>query len=231
MVTARGNVCCVRNWLVLIAVALLVVTVGCTRQVTGAARQDPNQPGTAVTEDGYGILAGDPDAPAQIEVFTEPQCSHCAALQAEFGPEIASYISLGQLGVTYRPVTFLDETGDHSARVSNALFTATAARPRGVAFQSFVEDLWAHQNPGGTGPSDADMAAMAEHSGVPAPGVNAIAAGDATIDTQDMSDANIDLLAGITPYEIGTPLVHNLISGEIVDISDDDWLAKLISTV
>lgn len=227
----RGNVCRVRNRLVILAAALLLVTVGCTKQVTGTARQDPNQPGTAVTDDGYGILAGDPDAPAQIEVFTEPQCPHCAALQRDFGRDMASYISLGQLGVTYRPVTFLDEAGDHSARVSNALFTATKARPRGVTFQSFVEDLWAHQDPGGTGPSDTDMAAMAQESGIPAPGVNAIAKGNRAVDTRDMSDANIDLLAGITPDEIGTPLVYNLVSGEVVDISDDDWLSKLISTV
>jgi hypothetical protein len=100
-----------------------------------------------------------------------------------------------------------------------------------VTFQSFVEDLWAHQDPGGPGPSDTDMAAMAEESGIPAPGVNAIAKGDTTVDTQDMSEANIGLLAEITPYEIGTPLVYNLVSGEVVDISDDDWLSKLLSTV
>lgn len=227
----RGNVCCVRRWLVLVAAALLLVTVGCTQQVTGTARLAANQPGTAVTEDGYGILAGDPAAPAQIEVFTEPQCPHCAALQAHFGRDMASYIALGQLGVTYRPVVFLDEAGDHSARVSNALFTATKARPRGVAFQSFVEDLWAHQDPGGSGPTDADMAGMAEDSGIPAPGIAAIGSGTTTIDTDEMSDANIGRLAGVTPYEIGTPLVYDLVSDEAIDISDDDWLSKLISTV
>lgn len=220
-----------RNWLAIVAASLLLGTVGCTQQVTGTARMDPNQPGTTVTGDGYGILAGDPTAPAQIEVFTEPQCSHCAALQADFGRDMAGYIALGHLGVTYRPVTFLDETGDHSARVSNALFTAADARPRGVAFQSFVEDLWAHQDPGGPGPGDADMAAMARDSGIPMPGVTAIGSGDITVDTDDMSDTNIGLLAEVTPYEIGTPLVYNLVSGEVIDITDEDWLSKLIATV
>jgi protein-disulfide isomerase len=131
----------VQKSLVLVAALVLMLTVGCTRQVSGAARQDPNQPLTAVTEDGYGILVGDPDAPAQIEIFTEPQCTHCADLQADFGRELASYISLGQLGVTYRPVTFLDDTGvHHSARVSNAMFAAANAEARGVAFQTYVED-------------------------------------------------------------------------------------------
>lgn len=215
----------------LVATLAIMLTVGCSRQVTGSARLDPNQPGTAVTEDGYGILVGDPNAPAQIEIFTEPQCPHCAALQADFGSELASYISLGQLGVTYRPVTFLDQTGDHSARVSNAMFAAAQAHPRGVSFQRYVEDLWAHQQPGGSGPDDAELAGMARESGIPAAGVDAIAAGDSAVDTEDMSDLNIEFLSELDYLQIGTPKVYDLLNDEVLDISDDDWLKNLISTV
>lgn len=220
-----------RKWLALVAAVTILLTVGCTRQVSGTARLDPDQPGTAVTEDGFGILAGDPDAPAQIEIFTEPQCSHCADLQADFGPELASYISLGQLGVTYRPVTFLDETGEHSARVSNAMFAAAEAQPRGAAFQGFVEDLWAAQQPGGDGPSDAELADLARASGIPATGVAAIAAGDAAVDTQQMSDLNIEILSEVDYSQIGTPKVYDLVNDEVLDIYDDNWLANLISTI
>jgi hypothetical protein len=218
-------------WIALVMAALLLLTVGCTRQITGTARQDPNQPRTAITEDGYGILVGDPEAAVQIEVFTEPQCPHCAALQTDFGSEMASYVSLGQLAVTYRPVTFLDQNGDHSARVSNAMFAAADASPRAVAFQGFVEELWAHQQPGGTGPSDAEMADMAQHSGIPAPGVQAVAGGGEAVDTLDMSDFNVELLTEINVYGVGTPTVYDLVNGEVLDITDDDWLSKLISTI
>jgi hypothetical protein len=220
----------VRTWIALVMAALLLLTVGCTREITGTARQDPNQPRTAITEDGYGILVGDPDAAAQIEVFTEPQCPHCAALQADYGAEMASYISLGQLAVTYRPVTFLDETGDHSARVSNAMFAAADTTPRAVAFQGFVEELWAHQQPGGDGPSDVEMADLAQQSGIPAPGVEVISRGGQAVDTPDMSDLNIELLAELNAYEIATPTVYDLVNDEVLDISDQDWLSKLIST-
>ncbi|BBZ62637.1 DsbA family protein [Mycolicibacterium monacense] len=216
---------------ILFVATLLLFTVGCSREVTGTARQDPNQPRAAVTEDGYGILVGDPEAAAQIEVFTEPQCPHCAALQADFGSELASYVSLGQLAVTYRPVTFLDQNGDHSARVSNAMFAAADASPRAVAFQAFVEELWAHQQPGGSGPTDAEMADMAQNSGIPAPGVAAVAGGGEAVDTRDMSDLNVELLAEINIYGIGTPTVYDLVNDEVLDINDDNWLSKLISTI
>ncbi|MBB2769168.1 MULTISPECIES: DsbA family protein [Mycolicibacterium] len=216
---------------ILFVATLLLFTVGCSREVTGTARQDPNQPRAAVTEDGYGILVGDPEAAAQIEVFTEPQCPHCAALQADFGSEMASYVSLGQLAVTYRPVTFLDQNGDHSARVSNAMFAAADASPRAVAFQAFLEELWAHQQPGGSGPTDAEMADMAQNSGIPAPGVAAVAGGGEAVDTRDMSDLNVELLAEINIYGIGTPTVYDLVNDEVLDINDDNWLSKLISTI
>lgn len=217
-------------WIALVTVTLLLFTVGCTRHITGVARQDPNQPRTAVTEDGFGILAGDPDAAAQIEVFTEPQCPHCATLQADFGSDITSYIGLGQLAVTYRPVTFLDQNGNHSARVSNAMFAAADASPRGVAFQAFVEDLWAHQQPGGPGPSDDEMAEMAERSGIPASGVTAIRSGGEAVDTRDMSELNVELLAEIDSRQIGTPTVYDLVGNRVVDITDQNWVSKLVST-
>ena len=68
--------------------ALLITAVGCSKQVTGTAMQDPTQPPLALSDDGSGIVAGYPDAPVQIELYTEPQCSHCAELQDGFGVEI-----------------------------------------------------------------------------------------------------------------------------------------------
>ena len=95
--------------MVMITVALLIVAVGCTKQVAGTAESDPNKPPLSVSKDGYGIVAGFDNAPAKIEIYTEPQCNHCADLQHDFGDQLAYYIAVGQLEVTYRPVTFLDD--------------------------------------------------------------------------------------------------------------------------
>jgi protein-disulfide isomerase len=216
---------------VALVVICLAATVGCTRQIAGTAKQDPHAPGTALTDDGFGIIAGDPEAPIQIELFTEPQCSHCAELQADFGKEIASYINLGQLAVTYRPMVFLDTpTNDHSARVSNALFLAVGPDTSGPAFQAFVEDLWAHQDPGGSVTTDAEIANMARQSGVGSAEADKIAAGDEALNIKDMADSNFSYLYEIDPLDTGTPTVYDVANDEKIDIYDNNWLSKLMSS-
>ena len=112
-----------------VTAGLLITAVGCSRTVDGTAQPDPRKPGVALSGDGYGIVAGFDDAPVNVEIFTEPQCNHCADLQADFGDDIARYLNIGQLAVTYRPMTFLDDSDDrYSARVSNALFLAVDPR-------------------------------------------------------------------------------------------------------
>jgi protein-disulfide isomerase len=224
------------------AAAVLMCAVGCTNQISGTATQDPTQPPLALSEDGYGIVAGDPDAPVQIELYTEPQCSHCEELQSSFGNDIEHYINLGELAVTYRPLTFLDTptTDRHSARVANALFLAVGApgstdeadKSSGPEFQRFVEDLWAHQQPGGPGPSDEAMARMAQESGIPDSVASKIRDGAApdNLDIDEMSAYNYGGLIGIDPITTGTPTVYDLNTQEKVDVHDDDWLDSLMGS-
>ena len=63
--------------------------------MAGTAQRDPDQPPVKLSEDGYGIVAGFETRPTRIEIFTEPQCSHCADLQADFGDQLAYYIGIG----------------------------------------------------------------------------------------------------------------------------------------
>ncbi|MGZ6780283.1 MAG: DsbA family protein [Mycobacterium sp.] len=227
---------------VAVTAALLIGAVGCTNQITGTAIQDPTQPPLALSDDGYGIVAGYPDAPVQIELYTEPQCNHCEELQAAYGGDLQRYINLGQLAVTYRPLTFLDTpaTDKHSERVANALFLAVGA-PKGTdeatmtsgpEFQRFVEELWAHQEPGGPGPSDKQMAKMAEESGLPEDAAAQIGDGDAAknVNIDEMAAYNYGALIGIDPITTGTPTVYDLDSKKKVDLHDNDWLTNLISS-
>lgn len=226
-----------RNVLVAATLVSLVSTsAGCTRAVTGIAQPDPAKAAVAITEDGYGIRAGFDDAPVEIEIFTEPQCSHCADLQSDFGDEIAHHIAAGQLAVTYRPVTFLDTVVDgHSARVANAMFVAASPgpdgdKPSGPAFQRFVEELWAAQDPGGPGPSDDEIADMARSADVPDYQAGEIASGAVALDTTAMSDTNLLFLLDIDPLASGTPTVFDLTGDEKVDVYDNDWLSVLMAS-
>jgi protein-disulfide isomerase len=221
-----------------VAFSLVLVVTGCSRQITGTAQVDPTQPLASITKDGFGIRAGAEEAPVQVELYTEPQCSHCADLQHDFGDQIAYYIGIGALAVTYRPVTFLDQVPDgYSAHVAKAMFAAAA--PGGAegtdgttarAFQHFVEDLWGHQELGGPGPSENDMADMAQKSGIPASQVDAIASGASDVDTKNMTDTNMEFLFEIDQVNTGTPTIYDLKKDEKIDIYDNDWLSKLMAS-
>jgi protein-disulfide isomerase len=222
-----------------LVMTILIGSTACSRQLTGTAVLGPDQPRTTITEDKFGIRAGSEDAPVQLEIYTEPQCSHCADLQADFGDQLAYYIGIGDLAVTYRPMTFLDQkAGGYSAHVATALFGAAGpgGGPEGGgatparAFQKFVEDLWAHQDPGGQGPSNDEMADMAKKAGVPDAQVKAIANGSGDIDTKDMEDTNSEFLSEIDPLDSGTPTVYDLNKDDKLDIYDNDWLSKAMSS-
>ncbi|KAA0101827.1 protein-disulfide isomerase [Mycolicibacterium sp. P1-18] len=226
---------------VIIAVALSAVVAlsGCTRAVSGTALGDPDPPRVAMTEDSFGIRAGLEDAPVQLEIYTEPQCTHCADLQHDFGDQFAYYIGAGQLAITYRPMTFLDtpDTDGHSARVANALFVAASpggqASTSGAQFQRFVERLWANQDPGGRGPDDATIAEFARAAGVPDFQVQQIETGAAeksAADLADMESTNFQFLYEVDPLNTGTPTVFDLGAGEKLDVYDDDWLTKVMES-
>ena len=51
-----------RYWSVLV-VALVMLVAGCSREIAGVAQVDPRGPATALSKDGFGIVAGDPNAP------------------------------------------------------------------------------------------------------------------------------------------------------------------------
>lgn len=198
------------------ALAATVVTFG-----AGTAHADVPR-----SSDGYGVVVGSPDAPAQLEIFIEPQCPDVAALESSYGDRIASSIGSGRLAVTYRPLTFLDTKhhNDVSARVSNALFLAADPATSPTAYQAFVQDLYRHQN----GPDNNDIAAMARESALPEPAVEKIAAGDHAVDTAAMADANRTRVTAATPDNPGTPTVYDLNAKRVVDLQDPGWLDKLV---
>ena len=221
----------------MITIALLITAVGCTKQVAGTAESDPNKPPLSVSKDGYGIVAGFKDAPAKIEIYTEPQCNHCADLQADFGDQLAYYIAIGQLEVTYRPMTFLDDkTGGYSGQVSNALFLATEktgspeVKATGTEFQRFVKDVWAHQRAGGNPPTGDELQDSAKKAGMPGPIAQNIKGGRSAVNVKAMDDANFEFLYEIDSESMGTPTVYDLGKGQKVDIYDNDWLNKLIQS-
>jgi protein-disulfide isomerase len=221
-------------WKCVVATTVVALTVaGCSREIAGVAQPDPRQAGVAVTSDGFGIVAGFADAPVQLEIFTEPQCTHCAHLQATFGEDIKRHIQSGDIAVTYRPMTFLDDEYDidYSAVVANALFLAVGPSTTAATFQTFVEDLWANQDLSFVDYTGDDFADIARDSGLSDDIVAKISDGDAAVDTTDLASQNENLLSDESPQSPGTPVVYNLKQKETIDIGDADWLDHLLKTV
>ncbi|OBF28977.1 protein-disulfide isomerase [Mycobacterium sp. ACS1612] len=223
--------------LALIAAALTITAVGCTKQVTGTAAPDPDKPPLSVSKDGFGVVAGFANAPKKIEIYTEPQCNHCADLQHDFGDELAYYIAVGELEVTYRPMIFMDDKTDgYSGQVSNALFLAAekagspAVTATGTEFQRFVENVWANQRPGGKPPTGDELAGYAKKAAMPDAVAQNIKGGGSAVNIKDMDNANFEFLYEIDSTEMGTPTVYDLDKGEKLDIYDNDWLNKLIQS-
>ena len=223
----------------LVSLVGLLAAVGCSRELPGVARPDLTPTPLAVTEDGTGIVAGFDDAPAHIEIFTEPQCTHCRDLQLDFGDQLAYHITVGDLQVTYRPLTFLD-AGDngYSATVANAMFSAAGpvgpsgdsgrSPADGTQFQRFVEELYLNQDPGGAPFSGDELRDMAVSAGMPEAVADQLARDQSAVDIAEMNDTNFVYLVDVDPVQTGTPTVYDLESQEKVDIHADDWLAELV---
>lgn len=207
-----------RFWLGVLAATLCVLASG-----AGTAHAD-----VVRTGDGTGVLVGNPDAPVQLEIFCEPQCPHCAQLEAADGDRIAGALGSGRLAVTYRWLTFLDAKHDNdaSARMTNALYLAADPTTSPTAYQGFVQDLYRQQSP--DGPTDDHIAAMAREIGLPEVVADRIAAGENAVDTNAVNAANRALLNAENPERPGTPTVYDLNTKSVVDLQDSDWSDKLL---
>lgn len=206
-------------------VAVVVLALCCLAPVAHA-----DSPGTALTDDGYGVRAGSADAPVQLEIFCEPQCPHCAQFEAASNAALAGQLDSGKIAVTYRWLTFLDAKHDNdaSARAATALIAAAEPATAARAYQGFVAELYRQQD--GPAPTVTDLATMAAQNTVAPMAIARIAAGIPVVDTVAMNSANRERLDRQNPDHPGTPTVYELNSHTVVDTQDADWLDKLVAS-
>ncbi|MBB4854292.1 protein-disulfide isomerase [Mycobacteroides chelonae] len=217
-----------RPVLLLAAVVLLVLT-GCTRVVDGA----PSAPSEASgwgSGQGEGVTVGSAgDVAAGITVFVDFQCPFCQQFEAQYGEDITKYVTEGRLQVTYRPVSFLDRisaSGDYSSRAAASLFLIDKAGAADAVILGFVGEMFRRQPVEGVGNlTNLQISEIAAGAGV---------TGDVLRDISSLQVSDIDhqRTAGneqqLTHHGLGgVPGVVNS-SGEAVDPSDPDWLARLV---
>lgn len=210
--------------------------VACMIAFPSPAGADPDAPDTFLTPDRFGVVAGSADAPVQLELFCDPQCPDCAKFESASGTAIGRYLGSGQLAVTYRWLTFLDDRrhNDTSARVGSALMLAADPATSATAYQAFVADLYRHQTPRDGDPNAPgvdEIAGMARESGVPdqvVDRITGITAGEPRVDTVAMNAVNRARLSQVNPENPGTPTVDDLKTNSLVDTDDTGWLDRLV---
>ncbi|MBF5000826.1 thioredoxin domain-containing protein [Nocardia sp. BSTN01] len=223
------------------AVALVVVAV----IVVLVVRWNSDH-GLTVQEDGYGaahdpavqalldsdgaIVLGKTSAAKTIDMFEDPMCPSCGALEHYYGQQIAKAIDQGKLAVRYRFVNFLDpksSSKDYSTRAV-AASECVADAGDGPVFSKFHTALFTTKQPsedGGNLTND-QLAAIAKDSGASAEVQSCIAKGDRVDSARNHAQSSLAALKDAVG-QVQTPTV--LDGGKNVDVENSDWVTKLVS--
>jgi protein-disulfide isomerase len=160
-----------RSLLVLSAVlAVIVVAVGATVLVRiasddKAARAAASSAPPRNLVDG-GIVVGNADAKATIELYEDFQCPACKAFEDANAAQIAGWVADGTAKVVYRPVAILDHASstEYSTRALTAVAAVVDASP--TKFTAFHAKLFANQPAENTaGLDDGQLVTLAQQSG------------------------------------------------------------------
>lgn len=99
--------------------------------------------------------------PAQIIVFADALCPHCAEFENTYGPQLEKWLGDKQVTVEYRMVSVISSSTNYPARAANALYCVADSKPE--AFQSTVKALFADQKER----NNAALAQLASDNGAP----------------------------------------------------------------
>lgn len=104
--------------------------------------------------------AGDP---AQIIIYADANCVHCASFEAENGEQLNEWLDAGEATVEYRLLDFLDNpaTGNYSSRAANAALCVAEESPEN--YNAFVTEVFGAYT--GEGMSDDELTSMASDLG------------------------------------------------------------------
>ncbi len=113
--------------LAVLVVVVGIIAIGITQrggQDTADATPDANSalPTGVSADTGYGFQVSNPADKPAVQIFEDFQCPACRNFEQTYGPMIQEMAAAGDIGLTYRIMTFLDKNlqTDHSVRAANA---------------------------------------------------------------------------------------------------------------
>ena len=230
--SGRGLVFVGAAVVVAVVVAVLFLrSQGGTSTASDEVRNDGYGTASApVTVEGAVVRVGVADPATTIELWEDPACPVCAALERTHGQELAQAVDEGRVAVRYRSLDFLNSSsasGDYSSRAAGALL-CVAQDGDGAAYPAFHDALYANQpqERGDTDLDDAALADLARGAGASDAGVACVRDGARTAEAAAAAAAGEQELAtALGTDSIGTPTV--LQDGQQVNLQDPEWVANL----
>ncbi len=218
----------------LVVIALIVVLVvrwnsDHTLKVQGDGYGQVKDPAVSALLDSDGaIVLGKPNAAKTIDIYEDPMCPNCGALERLYGQQIARKIDEGKLAVRYRLVNFLDPKSagkDYSTRAV-AANECVADAGNGPVYAKFHAELLTSRQPSENGGdlSNEQLAAIAKDAGAPADVQQCITKGQRIDSARNHAQAAMTAVKGAVG-QVRTPTVVD--GAAEVDVNNSGWVDKL----
>ena len=142
----RENMIRIVGGIAVLVVVLGIVAIGVMNRGGNDSAEPSGSPDansalpTGITADnGYGFQVSAPAGKPVVEVFEDFQCPACQQFEAQYGEAMQSWAQAGDIGLTYRIMTFLDKNlqTDHSLRAANA-FGCSITAGEGLPYHNTV---------------------------------------------------------------------------------------------
>ncbi|MGH3520626.1 MAG: DsbA family protein [Haloechinothrix sp.] len=189
--------------------------------------------GTESTREGVAVVTGSPAADVTIDVYADFLCPVCKQFEEVYGERISGRVAAGEVRLRTHMLPMLTNRSDPPGYSLDAANAALCAADEGK-FTAFHNSLFAAQPREGTrGYDNRQLIDLGTNLGITG-GTFAACVNNGTYDdeltaefTQVKDDPKLQQDFGSGPG-FGTPTV--VANGEIVDLSDDAWLANLVDT-
>ena len=208
---------------------VLVVLIGAIFLIVSKpwASSTPAAASYPVTADGVVVTAGQANAPVTIDVYEDYLCPYCERLESRSGGDITTALNAGKLKVNYHAVTILDTHSTPPGYSTLAANAALCAVPAGI-WPAFHARLYADQPAeGSAGFTAAQLTDIGTQLGA-GQGFGACVSGNANAPAiTAATQAAVSNPALQSDGGFGTPTVA--VGGRKIDVSDSDWLSKVLA--
>ena len=213
---------------VIVAVVLLALT-GVVYAVLSrySGPPTPRAASYPVAVDGVVVAAGQPTAPVTLDVYEDYLCPYCERLETRSGPDLTTALNEGKVKVNYHALDILANRSDPPGYSTLAANAALCAVPAGI-WPAFHERLYAEQPAeGSAGLTAAEITTIGTELGAGQDFGACVAANANAAAISAASEAATANPALQTDGQFGTPTVA--VGGRKIDVSDSDWVARVLA--